>query len=348
MFPLLPELPPPLVAGSFGAAGVLAGALALGIRHGIDWDHIAAITDITSTTTAFDADDERLAREPALMLTDERHHALLTAGAGAGAGGGSLALATAAPVAAPRPAGPPAKSGPLRVASFIRGQRRSLFLGTVYALGHGSMVVLLGLLAILFAEILPAWVDPIMEKVVGLTLLFLGIYLAYSLYRYFRGGGEFRIRSRWMLVFAVVRRGWRRLRARILPGHSHSHGHPGEDGNQQYGVATSYGIGLIHGIGAETGTQVLIIGTAVGAGSKGMSVATLFVFVVGVLISNSIITVMSAAGFVSAGRRQAVYVSAGAVAAAFSLALGLIYLGGSGDLLPNLDPYLRWIGGPTT
>src|SRR2546421_9578945 len=32
--------------------GLLVGMAALGFRHGFDWDHIAAITDITSTTTA--------------------------------------------------------------------------------------------------------------------------------------------------------------------------------------------------------------------------------------------------------------------------------------------------------
>ena len=32
--------------------GVLATGLLLGVRHGVDWDHIAAITDITSTTAA--------------------------------------------------------------------------------------------------------------------------------------------------------------------------------------------------------------------------------------------------------------------------------------------------------
>ena len=41
-----------LLTGAFGGTGVLVGgALALGIRHGIDWDHIAAITDITSSTS---------------------------------------------------------------------------------------------------------------------------------------------------------------------------------------------------------------------------------------------------------------------------------------------------------
>ena len=32
--------------------GILVAGFVLGLRHGIDWDHIAAITDITSTTAA--------------------------------------------------------------------------------------------------------------------------------------------------------------------------------------------------------------------------------------------------------------------------------------------------------
>ncbi|RLT52640.1 MAG: HoxN/HupN/NixA family nickel/cobalt transporter, partial [Chloroflexi bacterium] len=34
---------------SGGSLGLLGTALTLGIRHGIDWHHIAAITDITGT-----------------------------------------------------------------------------------------------------------------------------------------------------------------------------------------------------------------------------------------------------------------------------------------------------------
>ena len=35
-----------------GTLTLLLGMAALGFRHGFDWDHIAAITDITSTTSA--------------------------------------------------------------------------------------------------------------------------------------------------------------------------------------------------------------------------------------------------------------------------------------------------------
>ena len=42
------------IAGA-GGVGLLWTALVLGIRHGFDWDHIAAITDVTSTTATADA-----------------------------------------------------------------------------------------------------------------------------------------------------------------------------------------------------------------------------------------------------------------------------------------------------
>jgi high-affinity nickel-transport protein len=144
-----------------------------------------------------------------------------------------------------------------------------------------------------------------------------------------------------MLIFAGFRNLFGRLRARIRGGEFHKHA-----GSDQYGVRTAYTVGLIHGIGAETGTQVLIIGTAVGAESKPMAVATLFAFVFGLLISNSMVTLMSTAGFVSARRRQLIYVAAGLVAAVFSLVIGAIFLLQQGATLPDLGQYFRWIGGP--
>ena len=120
-----------------------------------------------------------------------------------------------------------------------------------------------------------------------------------------------------------------------------------EDFLQQYGVKTAFGVGLIHGIGAETGTQVLVIATAVGAGSRAMGVAALGAFVVGLLISNSIVTIISTAGFVSSQRRQGIYVVAGLFAAIFSLFVGFFFLLHSSDVLPDLGHYFRWIGGPS-
>src|SRR5262249_17017940 len=41
-------------AESVGALGLIGTALVLGVRHGFDWDHLAAITDVTSTTATAD------------------------------------------------------------------------------------------------------------------------------------------------------------------------------------------------------------------------------------------------------------------------------------------------------
>jgi high-affinity nickel permease len=332
-----------LALGVGGTIGVLGAALALGIRHGIDWDHIAAITDITSTAASIEDEEAWLVREPAVMLTDESHHERATVATLARA---AVAVAAPAPHThslgeiAHRHNGRWSPTGPT-VSAFVRKQRPALFLGTMYALGHGTMVVVLGLLALLANEFLPDWIDPIMERIVGATLIFLAIYLFYSVIQFFRAGEEFRLRSRWMLVFAGVRNMWGALRARVFH-REHEHVHEA----QQYGVKTAYAVGVIHGIGAETGTQVLVIATAVGAGSKAMGTAALGAFVLGLLISNSIVTVISTAGFVSSRRRQSIYVFAGLLAAVFSLFVGAFFLFREGGMLPDLDQYFRWIGGP--
>lgn len=303
--------------GVGGTAAVLGGALALGLRHGIDWDHIAAITDITSTTAANPEPElVALSHEPGVMLTDESRH--------------GLALADSGP------------TGASETQLRRQIQKQPLLLGTLYAVGHGTMVVVLGLAAILFEGILPDWIDPVMERVVGATLVLLAVFLFYSLYRHFRGNGEFHLRSRWMLVFDVVGRFAHRLQ-HALGARQHAHD---PDPNRRYGARTAYGIGLIHGVGAETGTQVLIIGTAVGADSKPMGIAALLFFVAGLLVSNSVVTVATSAGFVSARRQRGVYVAVGFLAAIFSLVIGLLFLFEAGGELPNLDPFVRWIGGP--
>ena len=324
-----------LALGIGGTLGVLGGAFALGLRHGIDWDHIAAITDITSTTTASGETKEGwLTDEPGVLLTDESDHvAAELARRRPIAGAGAAIAVPASRTVAHATGGTP-----------LTAQRRAFFLASLYAIGHGTVVTALGLLAILAAGFLPAWIDPIMERVVGVTLVLLAGYLFYSLYRYFRGKGEFRIRSRWMLIFAGVRNGTNWLWARVRGECEHSHAHV--HGTDQYGAKTAYGIGLIHGIGAETGTQVLIIATAVGAGTKLMGVTALLFFVAGLLISNSFVAIATASGFVSVSRRQFVYVLAGLLAATFSLVIGLIFLSQSGGILPDLGGYFGWLGGP--
>jgi high-affinity nickel-transport protein len=294
------------VAGDEGfRVGLTVTAFGFGFRHGIDWDHIAALTDITSS---------------------QEH------------------------------------------------RRRAMLFATLYAVGHALVVLILGLLAILLAARLPKGVDGVMEHVVGLTLVVLGVYVFYALVKH---GREFRMRSRWMLIFAGLRRGarWfrsRRASAAIVVSHEHDHspselhvdehdhdvvpavvgrgrstarqhrhGHRHiatmpDDPFMSYGRATALGVGMIHGIGAETPTQVLIFLTAAGAGGKGTGVVLLICFLMGLLTSNSLVALASTFGFLGATRNFRIYATVSAVTAVFSLVIGTIFLFGQSTLLPTI------------
>jgi high-affinity nickel-transport protein len=157
----------------------------------------------------------------------------------------------------------------------------------------------------------------------------------YSVYRYARGGESFRLRSRWMALFDGVRYSWRRLQARL---HGHEHVEPLE--MSSYGARTAFGVGMIHGIGAETGTQILLIGAVGGAAASGLGVPMLLAFVVGLLISNVVIVILSSVAFVASQVRERIYVAVGAVAGVFSLVLGSIYLLGADAIVPEMDSIL--------
>ena len=294
-----------------GLLGVLGGMVILGFRHGFDWDHIAAITDITSTTTASHADED-------------------------------------IPVTAPMPAhghdepGAPhghshVDAGALHVLSesrFAHEQRHAVGLASLYALGHASVVVALGVLALVLGAILPEWVDPLLQKVVGATLVLLGVWVLISVVQYVRGKGEFRMRSRWMLVFDGVRYAWDRLQARI-----HGHEHEPIAHASQYGPKTAFGVGMIHGIGAETGSQALLLAGVAGVtGAQG--VVILAAFVIGLLASNTLVAVTSATGFIGAQRLRTLYVIVGAVAGISSLVIGVLFIAGLGTALPDLRELL--------
>ncbi len=292
---------------------LLLAMVALGFRHGFDWDHIAAITDITSTTSSSHADVGVPFGSPLAGGAHGEHvvdH------------GHSHANAPVAHA--------------LRESRFTHEQRHALGLATLYALGHAAMVVVLGGAALLFAAILPDWVDPILEKIVGLTLVLLGIWVLFSVIQYLRGKGELRLRSRWMLLFDFARYGWGALQARV-----HGHEHRPSLHATQYGAKTAFGVGVIHGIGAETGTQALLLAGVAGASADAsQGVLILMAFTIGLLLSNSLVAFVTATGFIGAQRLQAVYVVFGLVAGVLSLYIGLLFVFGLGTELPDLQRLL--------
>ena len=251
---------------------VLLGMVALGFQHGFDWDHIAAITDITSTTSSGHAEVDVPAASP---VTPHGHDEEMRAHEHEHEASGP---------------GPVHAFGESR---FAHEQRHAIGLALLYALGHALVVVVLGVLALAFGALLPDWLDPILEKVVGVTLVLLGAWVLYSVVQYLRGKGEFRMRSRWMLVFDLARNSWGALQARI-----HGHEHRPSAHSTQYGPRTAFGVGMIHGIGAETGSQAVLLGGIAGATGTMTGIAILLAFVVGLLLSNTLVAVASASGFI--------------------------------------------------
>lgn len=292
------------VVGATGALGIglVASAVGFGFRHGLDWDHLAAITDITG--------------------------------------------------AQPAP-------------------RRSMLLATAYAIGHGVVVLAIGLAVIALSEHFPSGIDDVMARVVGATLVALGLYVLVQLPKQ---GRAFRMRSRWMLVFAFARRALRRKprgSCVVVIEHDHAHQHDArhphthaaptgdtragqsvvtqshrhvhhhvveaeEDPFATYGFGTALTVGMLHGVGAETPTQVVLFGTAAGVSGKGGGVLLLAAFLVGLFAANTAVALATTFGFATASRGSRAYLVVSALTGVGSLVVGAMFLAGASSVLPTL------------
>ena len=242
---------------------LLTGLIA-GIRHGIDWDHLAAISDITSTQN---------------------------------------------------------KIG------------KGIFMSFLYGLGHACVVaaIALGLLLLSFA--LPQGVDRIMESVVGVTLIILGIYVFYSLRK--QKGRDFRILPRWALIANVVLNSYSWLKAKLTHTHRKHH----QVLKNGYGNRASYLIGMVHGIGAETPTQMLLFAMALSAGvtaSKEFGAIIILAYSLGLVVTNTLMGALGAYGYIKSSDSKRLYRSAAFLTASFSMIIGILFLIGGTPYLPNL------------
>ena len=241
-----------------------------------------------------------------------------------------------------------------------------MVLSSLYVAGHAFVVFLIGTVAIVTGRNLPGWADAAMGIVVGWTLILLGVYVGYTLIRH---RGSVPLRSRWMLVLGAARRAyiWARSRIARAPrepvAHTHAHSalatfhHEGEDGAPEgrlprhrhrhvhnpsqepfadYTPKTSIGIGMLHGIGAETPTQVLVFLAAANAGGTLAGLSVLVAFLVGLTLANSAITLGAAYGFLAAGHRQWAYTGLAGVTAVVSLIVGTLLVFGQDSFLPAL------------
>ena len=286
-----------VAAGAGLEIGLVATAFALGFRHGFDWDHLAALSDIAASQ---------------------------------------------------------------------QSRRRSMTLATLYAFGHAAVAFAIGAAVILASAQLPASVGALMERLVGVTLVALGTWVIVSTLRH---GRSTRMPSRGALLIAGFRRLQRRpsapvviehehehpvgehhnhelerepvgasRRTSVIPRHSHRHRHVAslpDDPFPTYGGGVAVGVGMIHGIGFETPTQALVFVTAAGVGSRAAGVIVLGCFLAGLLAANTVVALASTFGLTGAGSRARLYTAVSLVAAAASLALGLLYVFGKGDVMPG-------------
>jgi cytochrome c biogenesis protein CcdA len=306
------------------AAGILGGAFLLGFRHGFDIDHLSALGDLTCAQ---------------------------------------------------------------------RSSRRSFLLAMLYVAGHAAVVLVIGVVAIAIGLQLPDGIDTAMERVVGLSLIVLGLVTAVSIVRQ---RGAFRPRSRWTLMAGWVRRSRNRRMAPdpvvITHDHPHDHSHDdrdhhhldsdhhtlarsstipqhslddhherelvesatagiGDDGVPidgerhrhlhhhvlsmpadplpDYGPSGAVGLGAIHGIGAETPTQVLIFAAAAGAHSGATGVAALVAFIVGLVVMHTVLAGGIVVGYARARTNRWLMVGVSGMVAVLSIVIGALYLVGS-------------------
>jgi high-affinity nickel-transport protein len=239
----------------------LISAAVLGFRHGLDYDHIAAITDISSVQS--------------------------------------------------RP-------------------RDAMKFGLLYVAGHAATVAVLGAAAVVFRIALPAASDRWAERLVGITLLLLGLYVLGTFFR--PGTHSHAPRTRITLVVNGLLWVYWRL-SRLFGGTRVEAPQIFKDG---YGTSSTFVVGVIHGLGAETPTQILLFLMAANLGGTAAGLLGLLMFILGLLVMNTLMCA-SAAGLFSATLSHPNALRALTLAtSAYSIIVGAIFLFGSAGKLPSL------------
>jgi hypothetical protein len=271
----------------------LLSAGVLGFRHGLDYDHIAAITDISSVQAR---------------------------------------------------------------------ARDAMRYGLLYVAGHATTVAVLGAAAVAFRLSLPAASDRWAERLVGITLLVLGIYVLGTFFRpsaHGNGHGHAHPRTRiTLLINGFLWLYWRL--SRIFGGTRVEAPQVFKDG---YGNRSTFLVGVIHGLGAETPTQLLLFLLAANLGGTAAGLLGLLFFILGLLVMNTLMCALATGlfsldklrGWLANSRvgtspnffsramtRGLTFVSAHALrgltllTSAYSIVVGTIFLLGAADKLPSL------------
>ncbi|MBY0358611.1 MAG: hypothetical protein K2W82_11465 [Candidatus Obscuribacterales bacterium] len=191
--------------------------------------------------------------------------------------------------------------------SAAQSSKKTALIGCLaYAIGHAGIVFVLGGLALLVGFSIPAGLSTILEKVVGITLLVLAGAVVYSAIKVRDQG---RIVSRWRILYQ-----W----AQKLTGQK-------QDGANfdDLGFKGCLLIGALHGIGVESPTQLLALGSAAALGDYMVGFSVISIFAAGMILSNMVIAFLCIYGFQNARKRQAIFFWLSLLSAALSAFIGL-------------------------
>jgi high-affinity nickel-transport protein len=111
--------------------------------------------------------------------------------------------------------------------------------------------------------------------------------------------------------------------------HRHPHTHRGylpADPQTGTGSLAAFGVGMLHGVGAETPTQLVLFVTAAGAGGGFAGELLLVAFTVGLVASNTAVAFAATAGLLQAERHRRLYLAVAGTVGLFSLVVGTIFL----------------------
>jgi high-affinity nickel permease len=243
----------------------LVSCALLGLRHGFDYDHLAAISDITSVQ---------------------------------------------------------------------RGWRQGMGLGLLYALGHALTVAVLGSSVIFLHVSLPDHLDAVGERLVGATLMVLAVYVMVSFLRRRRvdeAGHRHISQSRIALLISGGRFVAWRVRRWADPELKRP-----EPFAFRYDRSSVFVVGIVHGLGAETPSQLMLFLLAANLGGTSRGFLGLLSFLVGLLIMNTAMTASASGIFASSVERPRLRAIVTSLTAVYSFVVGAIFLTGTSDRLPAL------------
>lgn len=199
-------------------------------------------------------------------------------------------------------------------------RRRGLLYSFGYSAGHALIVLILGVVAMALGLVLPPGLEAIMGKVVGVTLLLLAAAVLYSALRY-RSADK--LLSRWRILAGFTR--W------LVGGHGHmhdktTHAHEGDaPSSTRVGFWGSAVIGVLHGLGVESPTQLVIL-TSAASVSWALGLSTVLVFAGGILVANMALALVVVTGFQSAKRQQLVFMTLSIISALLGVYMGVSLL----------------------